>query len=478
MTIFCHFYVIYLATEMLNIGRKIVDTEHMQTSFLNRLICSISFALCFSVVAQNPAVLTPTFGPEIEFQGRKMLLGQICTGLGKQKKIKDFAEFEALLGTAKTATYVAAGVAGASSLAWLNYELASNDNKKGSHDGTTLPATILGTSLAVTLANGRVVNYLMGCKDSWGSYSTKSTSAYDTRIEEEVKKLCADGHCIYEQKGASFGGEKNFTIVYGKENLIIEITHDPNTIEVKTNPLTLAQLEEYEKIIQNDVYGTLKKAGLKPPVFDGPWNGGHIHIDLIRGMNNDPKILRSFLIDLYEHEAMFAGALGWDPYNGKLVRQDPERIKQFKALIDSLDVAIEQKLPINKANIDRALFSKNSFLNMKTFYPSGDMTLELRALRSQKNAKTLTKLAKLFQARINSLRDVNLPAPVYEVRGFRTPFHVANAFHDFVTKAGLKWSEFGDLMPWYFQVTLPHSQSIVNDVCVVPFQKLFTGMFK
>lgn len=79
-----------------------------------------------------------------------------------------------------------------------------------------------------------------------------------------------------------------------------ELTLDPTVVEVKTKPLTLAQIEKYKEHI-DEIFDTAKEVGLKPPKE----HGGHISVGTKSAFGNDLAAYRNFLVEMaYNHQEL------------------------------------------------------------------------------------------------------------------------------------------------------------------------------
>ena len=91
-----------------------------------------------------------------------------------------------------------------------------------------------------------------------------------------------------------------------------ELTLDPAVIEIKTMPVTLAQFQALRPRLQHDLWDPL----VRPPLGleAGIRGGGHINIGADEAFGGDVLLIRNFLVDYWNHEALSWGVLGRDPH--------------------------------------------------------------------------------------------------------------------------------------------------------------------
>jgi hypothetical protein len=391
------------------------------TKFLHYLgfIWLTSFTVAF---AGPPVPSEVRFGPEMEFRGVKQIPSVVCAGdvYAISGSVKDLALFGR---TALTAGLIGTAV------------FYSSDQSD------LLSEVVRQASYAAIVGGGLVYGYGAFC----GKIRHISDRAYDRKLESALIDLCSDGHCHMEPYIKSSGltrslKYRDFKVTYpdGRE---VHFTHDPSVIEVKSSPLTALQAESIESSLQQDVFDTLKKIGLKPAGIDSPWNSGHVHIGVDTFTN--PGHLERFLSEFLKHPELSDGILGNDqisaPSLGSLACRS-----RLKEAIAGLAHAVPGE-PVSLY----PLFVLTKDMTCGLVYNRNLKTLEMRFPRAQKDAKTLTLLFKLFNAKILQHQNGSEIARVFD-EDIAVPVtynEKVRNFRKYVEEAGLDWKDYESFVP-------------------------------
>lgn len=152
--------------------------------------------------------------------------------------------------------------------------------------------------------------------------------------------------------------------------------------------------------MQQELFNAIEHVKLHVLKLDGPWNGGHIHIDIKIAFQNDPQKLKSFIIDQINHPEFSNGVLVWDPINAKPINIQKKK-KELEYIFDLLDKWTEEKASLDFDKLEMlkknlTIFGKGSALNINLSYG----TVEVRGLRSYTSPQHLIKMVNLLDARI------------------------------------------------------------------------------
>lgn len=394
------------------------------------------------------ALADPTFGPEIEFRGRRHLPSMACG-------VTLYSENKIFIFSAQAAGFGAFGAA-------LDQLEAHEERSLGdTHEYNALDKVVYGMLGSGVTAGGAT----LACKYIRAYFNR----AYDKQLTARLEKLCEGGRCRLEIVPRSVWWDKkefkDMRLTY-PDGTQFTFSHDPAVVEVNTSPLTAENLARNLKNMQTDVFDLLKEEGLAPPKLDGPWNGGHVHVGVEDSFRN-VRHLRDFLADLYAHPELGYGILLEDQVEGPSVGKDGGA--RLKKAIEALDerMKVSNKFDKEAANILAGILPKNgSGITFNSKYN----TIELRFIRAQKSAADLLKLFKLLEARIESLRKNKRRLPVADASPPRgTVEERRAAFRSYVEGAGLEWEEYQSLAP-------PPEVMRANDFrsyCISAFGSLF-----
>lgn len=246
---------------------------------------------------------------------------------------------------------------------------------------------------------------------------------------------------------------KKFLTVEYKNGKKIVFGLDPTVVEVKMPGLTAEQMASDSGFYQKEIYENARAVGLKIPRTDGPWNGGHIHIDIASAFDSDPLKFRNFLVDFLNHPELASGVMVKDPISAR-----PIDLKAFAGetfeIVQQLERWAEEGKKIGLLEINElksmgnGLFGKKSALNLNGKFG----TLELRGLRSQKNALTLRDVMRLLQARIN-LTNENMPEIAPKLK--MTKKEKSLAFKEYVEGGDLNYEDYKHLAARRYQLNCP-----------------------
>ncbi|HCM38920.1 MAG: hypothetical protein A2Z97_01105 [Bdellovibrionales bacterium GWB1_52_6] len=234
---------------------------------------------------------------------------------------------------------------------------------------------------------------------------------------------------------------------------------DTSVLEFQSKEMTLKDLDAFHARIQQDIFDACEELGLKPKPGVG---GGHIHIDLTSAFPEDGRLLRDFLVDYSNHPGLAFGALSLDQGNATPVAKlrSDQKIA-FRKVISDFDYGLIRGRNQLAKEIERRVYfhspvygdpsQKYMAVNLtrvtKENVAESFRTVELRALRAQRNADDLKKIADLFEGRINYLK--NLPDRV--LVGTLLPptddAEVLKQYRSYVRGAGLDPDLYLDLIP-------------------------------
>jgi hypothetical protein len=371
-----------------------------------------------------------TFGTEIEFRGVKQLPSLMC---GPTLYYNQDGKIGKL--GAKIAKKSSFGV-GLGLVSMLNSDSRSDHENKLELTEAIGTATALGAG-----AGGLLYSYSIYCEKN----RQKSDKAYDAKLKNALEEMCKREDCELSSFEAKHWwateSYEDYKITF-KDNVEVYFTHDPSVIEVKSNPLTAKKFEEHTELLQRVVWDTLKDVGLTTPMFDGPWNGGHIHIGVNEGFDSVIQ-LRNFLVDLVNHSELAEGILGADAHEAESLRFTDQG-KRIKEVVEKLDQLIKKNGTIRSTSQILKQLQKDGY---PIVYNSKFQTIELRFLRSQKDAKTLSLITSMFQARLDYLK--NLKELVQFSDKFpemKVSLQIEN-FKKYIEEAKLNYDEYKELLP-------------------------------
>ena len=242
---------------------------------------------------------------------------------------------------------------------------------------------------------------------------------------------------------------------------------DTSVLEFNSKEMTLKDLEILKSRIQQDIFDACEELGMKPKPGVG---GGHIHIDLTSAFPEDGKLLRDFMVDYANHPGLAFGTLTMDRGNATpLVKLRADQKIAFRKVIWDFDNGLIKGRNQLAKEIERRVYynspvygeppQKYMAVNLtrvtKENVPDSFRTVELRALRAQRNAEDLRKIADLFEGRINFLKNQPQRVPLGPLVPPVDDTEVLKQYRSYVSGAGLDPDEYTDLIPERYRVIQP-----------------------
>jgi hypothetical protein len=372
-------------------------------------------------------------GPEIEFRGLKHLPALLCSPAGPGTTLR--LPFPTVVSGAATVGFTASVIAQA--------KAGENASPKQIATGG-LAALSFGSLLYFILCDSVVTgSYSLYMEDLYALLEKKCAEEKNCRLSRVTRRYRAR---VYEDIVLDFDKVTEINRPFQ-----IRFTHDPSVVEVHFTPLNSEEAEKMVPFLDKNIYQNTARVGLKIPRIDGPWNGGHIHIDLETAFGpNDWEGLRNFVADLGNHQELSDGILGWDPVNAKTTQFSDEHLINLRDLIEDLDNQMRgEARPLVATFREKSLGGFYGAFRFNIVYN----TIELRFPRSQSSARELALLMKLINGRIRYIRSLPKGTRVLLLwrEGALTAQEKMNRFYQYARESGLDNSEIKELVPARFK---------------------------
>lgn len=264
-----------------------------------------------------------------------------------------------------------------------------------------------------------------------------------------------------------------------------QVGGDPGVLETQTFPMSLNQMgreeRNYAAIIQRDIFEVASELELVP---DKEYGGGHIHLDIESTFGDNEIAFRNFIVDFYNN-ALALEALENDPQSARVLAQmSPQARANFKKVIFEFDQSNEKGIEgmrslarmladgVYKPEYDKikentmidrydkyvglsvmSLNEKPTVIELQGENIELGSTMEIRALRAQRNVDELTLLVHLFEQRIKKIIENSDRIEYKEVAMNETYSKVTHsdkaavieAFKKYIEQAGLVWDDYKDM---------------------------------
>lgn len=295
----------------------------------------------------------------------------------------------------------------------------------------------------------------------WGA--SLSTSHYVSSIHYELVRgfhmmLQALGfrNHQYEIQGRKYVSRLN-------PEFWLKPTWDFFVSEVQSSPSTISEYESNRELLDTVMFRPLSNFGLWPASFLA---NGHIHMDLNSAFQNNPLLIRDFVVDFLNHPGLFLGPLA---SSDRMTTENPlKKIKAIKKVIQEFDGGEHQSveevaIALNSAGLTRGAFHGTAINFFR--YDS----VEFRFPRAQKNTEQILNLFRLFKARLQFLQE-NPGVDFHENPMFKTRAEQYEQVRDYVTGAGLEWEPYRKMLPRWWRAIVKSSIGFSN-ICQRVFSR-------
>jgi hypothetical protein len=280
------------------------------------------------------------------------------------------------------------------------------------------------------------------------------------RMGRILKNRCRT--CIFEAVPSKLGLTALKVTFPELNNYWVVLNVDPGTVEIQGKPLTIDEYKSFKDSIQYYVFDTAKSAKLTPR-----WDlasAGHIHLDIASTFNKDRILFRNFIVDYFNNPQLASGILENDHGNAPPLRaltgKQIEAMQRILADFDNSQMTIQEfaQRIINEVQdynprgwTPTAKFQALNLLRIvDPNLPEHERTLEIRALRAQRNMEEYILTLELFQTRLDFLEKQKGPIPFNMPTMERmTPAQSEIRYRAYVETAGGSWDKFKALMPKY-----------------------------
>lgn len=253
----------------------------------------------------------------------------------------------------------------------------------------------------------------------------------------------------------------------------IQLTVDPQVIEVTMMPMTLEELRANAEEMQRSIFQAAKNVGLAPYGSNNFFNrsAGHFNIGAHSSFADGRELL-AFMADYANFPELSLGVLGRDPMNASSLSEGPQKLRDFFASV------IKDVNKLTRYRIDTPhdyptgklwqYFMKNwkhfrwfgRLLDFPNYHNQAlsiegmqdsflRQRIELRAVRMQESFEDFVRLAELMQARIEFVNKRVKSHPILYENSSRTrfsPTQLVSRFYVYVAETGLDFERYKTLM--------------------------------
>lgn len=246
------------------------------------------------------------------------------------------------------------------------------------------------------------------------------------------------------------------------------VSKDPGVVEVQMSPMSVENFEKYKDDIQDAIFASAANTDQWPLLWQG---GGHINLS-VEAFRFEPLLLRNFIVDLYNHNELFMGVLGYDTHSALSWNMHPQKRERFQQVLDEFDrgnfefgfggftQAVNNVL--NKPGLKPEFLWESVRLTKEyavNFEEIVNGRLELRAVRPQASMDVWVRQIRLIRNRLLYLQKLGRPLAIDQkvaVQSVDEEKHLLEppveaqaamrAFYTYATEAGERWQDHRDYL--------------------------------
>lgn len=307
--------------------------------------------------------------------------------------------------------------------------------------------------------------------------------AMSQRLVQGLRAKCKVG-CREKQVPGKWSTESRFYLPSG---FWIEISWDPNVVEIKTQPLPLSEFKKIADELQEFLFDTAAEVGL---VTDTIYRAGHFNFGTYSAFKGQADEMLKFVVDFANRPELALGI--WRSPNmlnapplaalKKDQRSNLAKISRgfLNKKLNTIDLGLHENGPnyywapvpsqLNIREVTQLLldsvFNSTYHERLNRFAPhyqalsirklvkarsvTDDQPTEIRSVRSQKSVDEFVLLAELIQGRLLYLHNLPDEKAFLVSETARTTFSsqtLVDRFFIYVSEANLEWNKFKVLLP-------------------------------
>ncbi|MGE3263288.1 MAG: hypothetical protein AB7K68_16020 [Bacteriovoracia bacterium] len=311
--------------------------------------------------------------------------------------------------------------------------------------------------LEFTFTNPGIIRGSRG--QSTTTYTPENEAGREALAEAMKKKCLLKGDCtvdwVVEKSGAGY--RVNYSDGYW-----LQLSVDPAVVEVQGKPATKEEYKAMRSRLQ-DLFDAAADAGLKPHSREG---GGHIHIGLETAFGKDAKFFRNFMVDMANHPELAMEILSDpNPNSPSLASHGKNSRERFAKIVKDFDEGkISDLRTFSERVRDDVYLRAPCQWSAKAKYQAVCLTrvtepmneayrtVEIRAIRPQKDAAEFILELELIEGRLDFIRNAKTLIPYRLNRPIpKNRAEIVAAFRNYVTEMGMDWGEMRKLLPEHLQ---------------------------
>lgn len=279
------------------------------------------------------------------------------------------------------------------------------------------------------------------------------------QLADLIKKNCLKVGCsvesIIHKTSHTSKVSEAYRIHYPDGNWF-QLSTDNTAVEIQMKPMNLSEIEKFKPILQRDMFDIAHTIDLHKPRVE-VLSGGHINIGFSQVFKENPLLLRNFIVDQINHSELYGGIFLKDPISAKSIYKKDKEFHYIQDIIEQFDrgeIKSSQELALNLSYVLKG----DKFIDLQTIvredFPMDQKRIEMRAHRSQKTANEFHKIVKLYEGRINYLKELTTPLNLRPIPISYDPKIQLSHFKTYVTESGFDLENFREILPAKYQDVL------------------------
>ncbi len=276
-------------------------------------------------------------------------------------------------------------------------------------------------------------------------------------LKHSIVKHCKSVGCkVHKVKVGSVrhADHDAFKVLY-PDGFYFIIDKDLTAVEIQAMPMTLKDLKSKKAILQRDLFDVAESLGIEAYRSSDWLSQGHINIGRESAFGDDDLLLRNFIVDQLNHSELSSGVLSNDKTNADTPMRERSKRSKIEQLIQKFDDG-EIKMKDFASELQNIYGGSMSFMSLNTLFKENKGKLkfeksaqrvEIRAHRAQKNAEEFYLLAKMYENRIEYLKEFKSPIPFINKKPAKKMTHKFIAFKAYLQEMGLDPKDYQKIFP-------------------------------
>lgn len=301
------------------------------------------------------------------------------------------------------------------------------------------------------------------------------------RMVLSVRNNCPS--CKESLVPGKWAAEHRFELPQG---LWIQISWDPNVVEVLTKPASLDEIRDSADDLQKLIWESAAKTGLTP---DPEYRAGHFNFGVRDAFGENTGEFLKFFIDFANRPELAIGIFRksnplnsphlaqLSSYQRSALSEIARKFHKQDPLLQRMDLAEMARLLVKRVLYKSATPSQTSdaayyyqalgLKNILDLSAEADAPLEIRSMRSQRDIYDFLLISEIIEARLEYLKKLPPEVAFLVSQTAKTQFtekELVSRFYIYLQEAGLSWDRYKMILPESMGQHKPHALLLTKNL--------------